>query len=174
MPYDVGHNPSDPNATPDNGHLLGIFGGWTCDDWVTFHKALDSSLGRDAANTKWLSFWNDQDFWSTDYSWCKYGNNFANYFKSVGLADSTGNIISQVVVGAENVGKNLIDTVTNASSVLKWAVPAFLVVILGTLVVLVSSSSKSSSSPAPQPAPGNGNGRGTNPRHSGTGKFVKA
>lgn len=132
------NNPSDPNATPK----YGLFGSWSCADWITWHKALKAALGKEAADAAWIKGWNGQGFWDPDQSWCKYNTDFNNYCKSANLPVSW--ILPNVVVGAQNVVNNIADTATSTSNTLKWLIPAVLIGVAGIGLYFVYSKAKTS------------------------------
>ena len=96
-----------------------------CSEWMSFHKQLVPQFGKTKANEIFLSFWNQQSNWSNNKNWCKYNNEFNNYFSSVGI--DLGNIFSDVI----NTGTNIVDGATSgisiAAKLLKIAIPVALI-----------------------------------------------
>ena len=123
----------DSTITAASVPVYGLFTSnvWGCPEWVAWHKALVAQYGLDSANQMWLAQWNNQNFFATDYSWCKYDTDFANYMQSVGLADSTGDIIANTVVAGENVVANLENTATTTSKVIEYGVP----ILVGLVII---------------------------------------
>ena len=49
MNYLIGHNPNNADDTPDNGSVLGLFGGWDSNEWILWHKSLLAKYGEQVA-----------------------------------------------------------------------------------------------------------------------------
>jgi hypothetical protein len=126
---------------------------WTCDDWMIWHKQLvqafqngsfksgikypkDQAIG--LANQVFIQWWKDVVSWfSYNYSFCGYGSDFLNYFKSVGMTDhisavagTVTPIISsapKVADSAAKVVENTAKAAENTTSVAKWLVPTIVV-----------------------------------------------
>lgn len=108
---------------------------WGCAQWVEWHKLNVVKYSKAIANSKFIAEWSKQDSFSNPYNWCKYNSSFANYFKSQGI--DVGWLLSNLVVGANDVGTNVITATGNVStgvvsassgietvgSVIKYALP---------------------------------------------------
>lgn len=87
---------------------------WGCPQWVEWHKLNVTKYGKPVANQKFISEWGKQDSFANPYNWCKYNSPFANYFKAQGI--DVGWLLSNLVVGANDVGTNVVDAAGNVST----------------------------------------------------------
>lgn len=130
---------------------------WTCNDWMLWHQLLVQAFmaGKfksgiryskaDAtknANSVFMQWWNQVVSWfSYNYSFCGYGSDFLNYFKSVGLTDHISALaatITPIVSSAPKISEsvtkvvtNTVDTAANTTSVAKYLVPGIVVLAVG-------------------------------------------
>lgn len=110
--------------------------GWDCTDWQAFHMALVTEYGQPAANQKWQTLWDAQDWNARPLNWCEYTSSFFDYFKSVGInvGDITADVlvpttdaVTAVVADASNVVTNAANT---ASSLSNWLLPLAAVAVV--------------------------------------------
>lgn len=103
--------------------------GWTCAQWIQWHKELKKKYGQEKANEICAQWWNKQSTWDTQYNFCKYDSDFFSYFKSQGFDphliakayNAAGNIGSAVVETAEKIAEDgLPDFGSSLSKLLKW------------------------------------------------------
>jgi len=113
---------------------------WSCEDWISWHKALKEKFGKASADLKWIDAWNAQSIDASPYNWCKYGTGFNSYVNKEGLPVT--HLLADVISGGTKVGENLIDTATNASGIpvniakiLKVAIPIVLVLAIVGFVI---------------------------------------
>lgn len=133
MPYATGYNPNIPSDKPDTS----LFGGWSCEDWVTWFYAMKNAYGYDKAKANWMYEWENQSFWSSDYSWCKYSSHFSSFLETENIFGQT-NIISETATGASNTINSLIDAVENTASITKYIVPA-IAIGLGIILIITAN-----------------------------------
>lgn len=136
------------NSTPNLDTSWIGNNGWDCSDWVAWHKALVAAYGLDKANAIWYQQWASQSSWASPYNWCKYDNNFVNYFKGTGLdigsivsnltvpvVQSAETIVSTVSQGATTAAANLVTTADNATGLAQFlsslVKPVALVALIG-------------------------------------------
>lgn len=105
---------------------------WGCADWMLWHKANVQKYGREAANAKFIQAWDDQDSFMSPYNWCKYDKDFANYFSQQGI--DVGWLLSNLIVGVENVGDDVIETVENTTDTVAYVSSGFKVVATLTII----------------------------------------
>lgn len=105
---------------------------WGCGEWMLWHKANVQAYGKETANTKFIQAWSSQDSFMSPYNWCKYDKDFANYFAQQGI--DVGWLLSNLVVGVENVGGDVIDTVENTTGTIAYVSSGLKVV--ATLAVI--------------------------------------
>jgi len=79
---------------------------WDCGDWLIWHKKMKEKYGQQKANERFLEAWQKQSFWEWNQSFCKYNDEFVEYFKKQGLDGS--HFLSTIV-------NNLKDSAENAS-----------------------------------------------------------
>lgn len=113
---------------------------WSCVDWIDWHKALKVAIGKVEADKKWLSYWNDQDSFEHDFNWCKYNTNFNNYIKSENLPVS--HLLADLINAGTSVGENVIGAATTTTKVLKYIVPAVVIIVVLGLVIYFSKRYK--------------------------------
>lgn len=78
---------------------------WDCHDWMTWHKRMKEKYGLQVANQRFLDAWNNQGFFEWNKSFCKYGNEFVDYFAEQGL--DAGNFVSKITRNVTDAGVNL-------------------------------------------------------------------
>lgn len=105
---------------------------WGCGEWMLWHKANVQAYGKETANTNFIQAWGSQDSFMSPYNWCKYDKDFANYFAQQGI--DVGWLLSNLVVGVENVGVDVIDTVENTTGTIAYVSSGLKVV--ATLAVI--------------------------------------
>lgn len=105
---------------------------WGCGEWMLWHKANVQEYGRETANTKFIQAWGAQDSFMSPYNWCKYDKDFANYFSQQGI--DVGWLLSNLIVGVENVGDDVIETVENTTDTVAYVSSGFKVV--ATLAII--------------------------------------
>jgi hypothetical protein len=98
---------------------------WSCADWITWHKELVKKFGKDKANQLWLTAWQQQDPFESNYSWCKYDTAFSNYLKSQGI--DVGHLLSKVINTGGNVIENVGEAADSTTKILKWVLPVALI-----------------------------------------------
>jgi hypothetical protein len=102
-------------STPDYDEW-GYDTSWTCDDYMTWHKAMVLAYGAEMASLIWLKYWAynangvPTGFDSTD--WCSSSPTFAAYFQSYGI--DIGNSYSDAVIAAEAFYNKAVGYVTTA------------------------------------------------------------
>lgn len=79
---------------------------WTCRDWITWHKRMKEKFGQQVANDTFLKAWDKQNFFEWNKSFCKYGDEFVEYFAKQDM--DAGNFVSKIT-------RNVIDAGVNAS-----------------------------------------------------------
>jgi hypothetical protein len=135
MPYAAGNDPNNADSTPDTS----LFGGWTCDDWMTWYNSMQQKYGADIAKQNWLNAWNNQSFWATDYSWCKYDSTF-NSFLSDNKIFGESNIVADTITTTTHLIGSVESALTNAASTLNYLLPGLLIV--GAIILLVNINSR--------------------------------
>lgn len=99
----------------------GIDDYWTCNDWMIWHSRLKAEYGLSTANEKWITAWNEQDVWESNYNWCKYNCDFAAFAQSNNLP--IRNVFSKLTCGVVDVGGNIADGFTTGAKIVKVAIP---------------------------------------------------
>lgn len=138
--YTDNNDPNDADATPPTTGLGGLFHHtWSCQDWRTWLHACIDKYGDDGRE-RWRQYWEDQSFWSTDYSFCKYDSDWYDDVKAQ-FPNESGNAIFEtvqtgktVVNDAKDVLTNVTAAISNTSSTLKWLLPVAAVVLLGIVL----------------------------------------
>lgn len=126
-----------------NTYVYNRDGYWDCNDWMAWHKKVAAKYGNARANEVFMIWWNKQSWYNYAADSCMLWNKtFRDYFNSVGLSlDKIANYVAAPVdilydtqQSTKDVVKNVADTAVNVSetasntgSVLKYAVPAALV-----------------------------------------------
>lgn len=116
------YDPNNPDATPVLNSFLWFGNEWSCQEWVTWFYSLQTKYGYTVAKNKWLTTWETQSFWSSNYSWCKYQTEFANFLKNNSI-EGQSNIISRTVTTSTESFSNILDGIKNGSVVIKWLLP---------------------------------------------------
>lgn len=123
------------NSMPDiSGGWLDS--GWSCNQWMLWHKKLVECYGKEQANEIFIDQWEKQSSIDTQYNWCKYDREFMNYFSKQGFTThgiaelwvSAGNV-------ADNVGKGAENTSSGAQFLAKF-LPYLLIVVLLAMLYL--------------------------------------
>ena len=113
--------------------------GWTCQEWITWHRELVKEHGKDRANAIFTQWWDKQGYWDYHKNTCAFGSTFVNYMVEAGLSDligvlsnaitKTGEAISDVFASAQNVTEG---TEKLTGGLTKWWIlPAIGVVLAG-------------------------------------------
>lgn len=87
---------------------------WSCRDWITWHKRMKEKYGKQEANDRFLQAWDDQNFFEWNKSFCKYGDEFVEYFDKQGL--DPGNFVSKITRNAVDAGVNITEGAKSVSS----------------------------------------------------------
>lgn len=140
MAYSYEHDPINADAKPlYNSSILKFWDWfddvWSCSDWITWHKANVTKYGKDTANNKFLSEWNNLALVTTTADCKTWNTDFRDYLRKYGLLDNISNPISNVIGAGSDIVDNLGSGLTSASKVLKILLPLILVVIAVTGVV---------------------------------------
>lgn len=151
MAYEYAHDPINADATPlYNDNILKFWNWfntvWGCNDWLTWHKAMYSKYGKDAANQKFLTYWNDLATGSSAIDCRSFSTSFRNYFRSVGLLDqlySGLGIVAKPLGTATDVATNVEEGISSASKVFRVMLPLALILIAIIAIVYLRSKSKS-------------------------------
>lgn len=113
---------------------------WSCDDWIFWHKKLKEKFGKDQADLTWINAWNSQGGTEHNYNWCKYGGSFNDYVRDekLGVSWVLPNLLNDAAGLINSAGSslgNVGDLITNVTKVLKWAIPALVIVAsIGVLI----------------------------------------
>ncbi len=102
---------------------------WTCADWMRWHQLKMAAQGQEAANAAFIQYWGSQDSFMAPYNWCKYSNDFAEYFSNQGI--DVGWLFSHLVVATETVVDNVSEGAKGISTVVKYVAPALFLGGLG-------------------------------------------
>lgn len=94
---------------------------WSCNDWMIWHTRLKAEFGLTIANEKWTTAWNKQGAWESNYNWCKYDCNFANFAQSNNLP--IRNVFSKLTCGVVNVADNVAEGFTTGAKVVRILIP---------------------------------------------------
>lgn len=138
--YSIGHDPNNSDDSPDYGNFL--FGGWSCTDWRTWYFSLLNKYGADVARQKWLAEWESwSNYFSTDYSWCKYETDFEQFLTDNNITGQT-NIISNTVVAATKVTHSILDTIESTVKVAGVAIPVVIAAAAVLLLLMAVSHTK--------------------------------
>lgn len=126
---------------------------WSCDDLVTWHKAMVSAYSSDTANSNFLNEWNNSPFINAQFD-CRSSNySFENYFKAVGIYDNLfnglGGVIGKTNATAYDVfhaGTDIIDnsatTVSSFSKAIPYIAAGIVVLTILAIISVVYSKSK--------------------------------
>ena len=123
-------DPTDANSQPP---LSEFDSQWGCADWMEWHKANVKTYGKDVANTKFTTQFNQLSSWNSEYSFCKYNCDWAQYFGNYGI--DVSDVFSRATCSAVKVIDDAGSVVTNTtgglstgSSVIKWLLPIGVIV----------------------------------------------
>lgn len=108
---------------------------WSCTQYRQWHELNVNAYGAQTANQKFIDAWSQLDAFDSNFNWCKYDSDFANYFESYGI--DVGHILSHAINSAGDVvdaAGNVVDSANNTTNVLKWLLP--MVVIIAAIIAL--------------------------------------
>lgn len=111
---------------------------WTCQEWVLWHKALKAAYGKQQADVIFQNAWDNRSAFGHELVCSLYDSEFISYFKSQGYS---WDIVSGAIITVSDVAGNIGDAASNLTSLLKWIVPVFVIVIAFILVVNFSKMS---------------------------------
>tara|TARA_R100000231_G_scaffold112229_2_gene83211 strand:+ start:1222 stop:1671 length:450 start_codon:yes stop_codon:yes gene_type:complete len=117
--YDYGASIT-AQSTPDYDSF-GVDDYWTCNDWMIWHTRLKAEYGLTTANEIWMTAWNEQGAFESNYNWCKYNCTFAAFADRNNLP--VKNIFSRLTCGVVDVSSNIADGFTTGAKVVRVAIP---------------------------------------------------
>lgn len=77
---------------------------WNCYEWMVWHKKMKEKYGQETANERFLNAWSDMGYWEWNKSWCKYNDEFFEYFRKQGL--DAGNFVSKIINNTKDTAVN--------------------------------------------------------------------
>lgn len=134
------------DSTPDYDNL-GPDTYWSCEQWIEWHKALKTKYGKEVGDQKWQTAWDKQDSFEHDYNWCKYDGTFNAYVRAENLNATwwLPNVLNSVGTSVENLGGALTSgtkAAENTANVLKYAVPAIVILVIVIGIVWIFKNAK--------------------------------
>lgn len=120
-------------------------GCWECVDFVEWHKKLTASYGLEQANVRFIQEWNKAPFISTGYDCRSFDIAFIQYMKAAGVYDAlfTGlGYIAKPFGATTQVTNSLISGVSNTGTILKYAIPALLILLVVAIGFAIFSKTK--------------------------------
>ena len=107
-----------------------------CAIWVGYFDSLQQTIGKTNARMIWLLTWKTNGSPS-----CLTRPNFNTWMQKQGI--DVSNAATRALADASQIGSNFMGMGKNLSKVLVWVVPALLLsVVISVVVVLVTSSKK--------------------------------
>ena len=100
---------------------FGIDDYWTCNDWMIWHTRLKAEYGLTTANEMWITAWDKQDSWESNYNWCKYNCDFYAFTKKNGI--DVSHLLSRTICGVVNITDDVADGISGGAKVVKVAIP---------------------------------------------------
>jgi hypothetical protein len=93
---------------------------WSCQDWITWHKALKVKYGADEAKRRYAKAWEKRSAFGHELTCSLSDTDFINYFKSQGFTlDASGSFILSVREVVKSTGKAVENTVKSAENLTK-------------------------------------------------------
>lgn len=118
---------------------------WTCLDFIEWHKLLVKKYGKDQAKLLFLKEWSNGPAINDQADCRSFDTTFRDYFKKVDLLDSMYEgigVIAKPIGFVTDVSSNLADTVTTTSKILKYAIPAIVIIVVIVGLVYIVKNSK--------------------------------
>lgn len=95
---------------------------WSCQDWITWHKALKAKYGADEAKSRFASAWGKRSAFGHELTCSLSDTDFISYFKSQGFTwDASGSFILSVREAVKSTGKIIEHTTKSAENLTKSA-----------------------------------------------------
>ena len=143
MAYSTGHNPNNANDTPAYNDSIFKFWNWfdnvwSCNDWVTWHKANVAQYNLATANNKFLEHWDNLATASSAIDCRSFNTAFRDYMRKAGLLNTLYSgigIIAKPIGTVADIGTNVLDTASGTTRVLKIIVPLLLIAVVLFLVM---------------------------------------
>lgn len=102
---------------------------WGCEQWKIWHEKLRKYYGKNTANELWMAGWNEQGFWDTDVSFCKYERDFIKYFDRQGI--DLSHALARVIVGTTTGITSIVEGISTTLGVSAKLLPFVLVFLVG-------------------------------------------
>lgn len=103
---------------------------WSAQNWVDYYKTLKAKLGKDKAQSYFLTDIDKIGFWDNANNY-KYDCDFVNYFKGEGF--QVGNLFSNIYCSTTTSIYNTLDTVQNITDSAKKVSNYTPLIIIGAI-----------------------------------------
>lgn len=125
---------------------------WGPEHWIEWHKKMKAKYGPDEANQRFIIAYHEASFGAASFDWRTVNSTFKKYAKDNGfydaLYDGLGGLLGKVasvansvvrtsadasetvIDTAGNVVENAGDALTNTTSILKWVIPAIVILLV--------------------------------------------
>jgi hypothetical protein len=92
---------------------------------MIWYERLKEHYGADEARLMWMSAWEAQDAWESNYNWCKYSQEFNEFTHKNGLGAS--HLLADTLVGGTNIVGGALKGVAWVGRNLVWIAPVALI-----------------------------------------------
>lgn len=120
---------------------------WSAEDWMDYHKALVGEYGKKDGNRRFVEAWHaGPSFMVARANYLSFKPVFINYMEKQGIYNALNDGIAKLVtdstrVVAETPGA-VIATAQNTVKVIRWLIPALVLIALVVAFVFVRSKYK--------------------------------
>lgn len=111
---------------------------WQAQDWMQWHQLMVAEYGVEKANYAFLYYYHEAGFLAASYDWRTFNSEFKDYckqygmydglFKGVGILAKPFSIVLDVGGNIANIVEDTTTGVANTSKLIKYLLPALLVI----------------------------------------------
>ena len=136
------YDPTNPDAVPVyNSSFLAFLWSfvetnWSCNDWMTWHKAVTKKYGIERANSTFIKYWFDMGNGSPAIDCATTNDTFKSYAKSVNLYDHLFKGITGVINKGVGTAINTVNHTLDATDNIFNGLEKLTKIIIPLLVVL--------------------------------------
>lgn len=113
---------------------------WSCQDWITWHKALKKKYGADEAKRRFGNAWDKRSAFGHELTCSLSDADFIRYFKSEGFTwDASGSFIISAANAVKSAGKALENSAKSAENLTQSASNITKYVLYVAVVVAIAA-----------------------------------
>lgn len=113
---------------------------WSCQDWITWHRALKKKYGAIDAKTRFGAAWDKRSAFGHELTCSLSDTDFINYFKAEGFKwDASGSFVLSVGNAVKSAGKAVENSAKSAENLTKSASNITQYVLYVVIVIAIAA-----------------------------------